>query len=208
VSCNPSGGRPAGVNVGGSDTENPFWVAAKLPVAQSTLYGSRVLAEDGSRAFFESQDPLVARDTNGRIDVYQWERVGKGDCEEAAPSFSAPAGGCIDLISSGQSKSDSEFIDASPDGHDVFLSTLSSLLPQDYGLIDIYDAREGGGFPLPPPPGPECEGESCQSPPAAPPFSTPATATYKGPANLQAAKKKHTKKHHHRRHRRHRRAAR
>ena len=55
-------------------------------------------------------------------------------------------------------------IDATPSGSDVFIKTASSLLPQDPGLVDIYDAREGGGLPLPPPPPPPCEGEACQGP--------------------------------------------
>jgi hypothetical protein len=45
-------------------------------------------------------------------------------------------------------------LDASADGRDVFIGTLASLVPQDYGLRDIYDVRVEGGFPPPAPPTP------------------------------------------------------
>jgi hypothetical protein len=190
ASCNPSGARPRGADVGAPG--NAFWIAARLPTYQTTLYAPRMLAADGSRLFFESQDPLVPRDTNGRIDVYQWEQAGTGGCSEARSTFSEEAQGCIDLISSGQSNRDSEFVDASPSGDDVFFATLSSLFPTDFGLVDIYDARVGGGYEPPPPPEPDCEGESCQSPPAAPEYQAPSSATTFGPGNLEekAAKPK------------------
>ena len=64
-----------------------------------------------------------------------------------AELFAEQARGCLSLISSGQDASDSEFIDADRDGSDVFIRTSESLLPQDPGLTDVYDARIGGGFP-------------------------------------------------------------
>ena len=163
-----------------------FWIAARLPAYESTLYAPRVLSSDGSRLYFESADPLLARDTNGEIDVYQWERAGRGGCSAAEPTYSPAAKGCVDLISSGQSELDSRFIDASPSGSDVFFATLASLYPADPGLVDVYDARALGGFPAPPAPAPECEGEQCQSPPPAPEFETPATLNNVGPGNLAA----------------------
>jgi hypothetical protein len=195
VSCNPSGARPEGVNIAGEGGA-PIWEAARIQVLQNTLYEGRVLADNGSRLYFESQDPLVARDTNGRLDVYQWEAPGTGGCTEERPTFVADAGGCVDLISSGQSTRDSEFIDASPDGRDVFFNTLSSLAPQDPGLVDIYDARAGGGFPAPPAPPASCEGEACQGPASPPNDPTPASSSFEGAGNAvqPAAAKKHKKK--------------
>jgi hypothetical protein len=198
ASCNPGGARPAGRNVAGEGS--PMQAAARLPVFATTLYRPRALSEGGNRLMFESVDPLAARDSNGKIDVYEWERPGTGGCEEASASFSAQDGGCVELLSSGQSERDSELVDASTSGGDVFFTTLSSLLPQDYGLVDIYDARVNGGQPTPPPPGVECEGESCQRPPGAPEFQTPASASNEGPEDGEAAKPKkhkHHKKHKH-----------
>ena len=39
------------------------------------------LSADGSRVFFVSPDPLVPQDTNGQLDVYEWEADGSGSCE-------------------------------------------------------------------------------------------------------------------------------
>jgi len=178
ASCNPSGARPAGRNFGSK--VDPFWIAARLPVFETTLYAPRVLAEDGSRLYFESQDALTPRDTNGRVDVYQWEEPGAGSCDEGDVTFSGDAGGCIELVSLGKSLTDSLFLDAGPTGEDVFFTTLSGLLPEDYGLLDVYDARVGGGFPSPPAPQPECEGETCRHPPGAPELTTPATSSFRG----------------------------
>jgi hypothetical protein len=178
ASCNPSGSRPAGANVGSSTIipGPPLWAAAQIPVYENTLYAARVLSDDGRRLFFGSSDALVAGDTNGIQDVYEWEAVGAGSCKESSPAFSKQDEGCIALISSGQSGKDSEFLDASPSGDDVFFTTLSSLVPQDYGLVDVYDARVGGGFPSSQSGAEECEGEACQSPPVPPPPPTPATS--------------------------------
>src|SRR6185312_76147 len=85
------------------------------------------------------------------------------------------SGGCLSLISSGEDDSDSELADASPDGSDVFIRTAANLLPQDHGQVDIYDAREGGGFPIHVDKTP-CGGEACQGAAPAPPVEqTPAT---------------------------------
>jgi hypothetical protein len=180
ASCNPSGARAAGANLGGSGKSNQFWAAAQIPAAETITYAARVLSDDGNRLFFESSDALVSRDTNGKRDVYEWEALGRGGCGEGNVTFSPQAEGCIDLISSGQSPRDSEFVDASPSGNDAFFTTLSSLLPQDYGLVDVYDARVGGGYPPPVPPKVECEGEACQSPPPPPQAPTPASSALGG----------------------------
>jgi hypothetical protein len=183
ASCNPSGARPVGSDFDPSEGE--FWAAAQLPVWESSLYQPRALSEDGSRLFFQTSDSLVPRDTNGVKDVYEWEAPEAGTCEESTPSYSPQNGGCVDLVSSGKSSKESSFVDASPDGHDVFFATLSSLLPQDFGLVDIYDARENGGFPAPQSPPAACEGEACQSAPEAPNDPTPASSSFEGAGNVK-----------------------
>lgn len=215
VSCNPSGARPAGENLGSAF---PFPVAARIPTWTTSLYPGRVLADDGSRLYFESMDPLSPRDTNGKLDVYQWQAPETGTCSAESATYSTLNGGCVDLISSGRSDRDSELIDASPDGHDVFFATSQSLLPRDPGQVDIYDARVQGGFPEPPPRPAACEGEACQPAAQAPQDPTPASAHFYGAGNVreEGAKakrcgkgkvrcvKKHAKRHKkHRKHRRH-----
>jgi hypothetical protein len=181
ASCNPTGARPVGASFG---VKTDYWAAAHIPVFENTLYAARALSDDGSRLYFASTDTLSPRDTNGHQDVYQWEAQGAGGCGEEDPRFVPSSGGCLSLISSGQSPQGSEFVDASPDGHDVFFSTLSSLVSSDYGLVDIYDARVGGGFPEPANPPAPCEGEACQSPPEAPNDPTPASSSFQGAGNV------------------------
>jgi hypothetical protein len=189
VSCNPSGQRPTGRNLPMEGQPSGTWAAALLPPYATELYGSRAISDDGSRVFFDSYEALLPDDTNGKADVYQWEAPGsdsgEGRCTGSSPAYSSPNGGCLSLISAGKSPSDSEFIDASPDGRDVFFATASSLLPQDPGLIDIYDARAGGGYPPPPGQSAACEGEACQGAPAVPSDPTPASATFKGRGNVR-----------------------
>jgi hypothetical protein len=198
VSCNPSGARPTGRLLDEDLNRPSFRTAATIPGPYSNLSRPRVLSEDGNRFFFTAYDGLVAADTNGKADVYQWERVGAGDCQQSDPSFSPLSGGCLALISSGESPTDSLLVDSSPTGHDVFFTTNSSLLPQDPGLIDVYDARERGGFPAPIRPAAACEGEACQGPLSPPNDPTPASSSFHGAGNVKekAARKKHKKKAH------------
>jgi hypothetical protein len=187
VSCNRSGSRPRGRDLGvGSSSEADLWAASRLSAWETSLYAPRALSEDGSRIFFESFEPLVLSDTNDRADVYQWELAGEGDCEEGDAAYIAASGGCISLISSGKSPADSEFLDAGVEGDDIFIRTASSLATQDpEGTIDVYDARIGGGFPSPPSQPAECEGQACQSPAPAPSDPTPSSANFHGSGNVK-----------------------
>jgi len=152
VSCNPSGARPEGV----LDTEGVgeglgllvdrrkvwfgHWLAGNVPgwTAEnltSALIQSRYLSDDG-RLFFNSPDDLVSAAINHKEDVYEYEPSGVGGCV-------SPTGGCVSLISGGGSDRESAFIEATPDGSDVFFVTAAQLLPQDTDTaFDIYDARE------------------------------------------------------------------
>ncbi len=199
VSCNPSGARPSGEphharpttlwkaphgQVDGEEVGDQFGANALLPTWERELYPSRALLADGSRVYFHSYEALAPRDTNGMRDVYQWEAPGAGSCEVGGRDYVAQNGGCVSLISTGVSPQHSEFLDASADGRDVFITTTSNLHPGDEGLIDVYDARVGGGFPFPAQAA-GCEGEACQSPPAPPDDPTPASAAYQGPGNVK-----------------------
>ena len=190
VSCNPTGQRPVGrnVEVEQNHLSDPNWAAALVPGQDTSFYGSKAISDDGSHVFFNSYDSLLPADTNGKEDVYEWQapgaEAGPGKCTEESPSYSPPNGGCLSLISSGESPSDSEFLDASPQGRDVFFTTAASLLPQDPGLIDIYDARSGGGYPPPPIRAAACEGEACQGAYAPPNDPTPASSSFEGAGNV------------------------
>jgi DNA-binding beta-propeller fold protein YncE len=175
ASCSPAGARPEGRRVQAQAAEGFLWTAASLPLGSNQLFTPRALSEDGNRLFFTAYADLLPRDENGKADVYEWELPGtSASCEnEADPDFYAANGGCLFLISSGQSPQDSEFVDADPDGENAFIATQQSLLPQDPDLIDIYVARIGGGFAPPPPPPTPCVGEACQAPAVPPIFRAP-----------------------------------
>jgi hypothetical protein len=140
-----------------------------------TPYKPRALSADGRRLFFDSRDALVVQDSNKDRDVYQWEAQGTGSCN-------AP-GGCIALISSGQATEGALFLDASEDGADAFFLTDASLVVTDPGVMDVYDARIGGGFPAPVVPI-ACLGDACQVVPGEPEDPTPGTGFYRGEGNL------------------------
>ncbi len=90
----------------------------------------RNLSADGQRVFFETAQGLVDADTNGKADVYMW------------------SDGELSLISTGKSGEESEFIDASTSGDDVFFTTREQLVGVDVDdQVDVYDARVGGGIP-------------------------------------------------------------
>jgi hypothetical protein len=147
----------------------------------------RNLSRDGGRVFFETSDALVPRDTNGVQDVYEWEQQGVGSCQGSSETFSASSGGCLYLISSGTSAQPSFFADASADGSDVFFFTFQPLVGQDQdGLVDVYDARVGGGLVAQnqPAPAAACEGEGCMPVAGgAPVFGAPVSASFAGAGN-------------------------
>jgi hypothetical protein len=160
LSCRRDGTRPSG------PSSIPGTIANGAGIYGTQIYKPRVLTDDGRRVFFDSRDALVAEDTNNDRDVYEWEEQGRGNCSEA--------GGCLDLISSGRSEGGASFVDASENGRDAFFLTDGSLVPSDPGAVDLYDAREGGGFPVPPKPIP-CEGDACQPLPSPPEDPSPGT---------------------------------
>ncbi|MEX2253455.1 MAG: hypothetical protein WD649_04830, partial [Thermoleophilaceae bacterium] len=186
VSCNPTGARPTGRAFSSSLEAPPFWAAAQLTPIDSPFHQNRALSADGERLFFESFEGLVLRDTNGARDIYQWQAPGKGSCATSHPDFSEPAGGCISLISTGKSPKSSEFLDAPESGADAFFTTAASLASADPGLLDVYDARVGGGFPEPVR-REGCQGEACQSPPPSPVSPTPSSLGFQGPGDLPSA---------------------
>jgi hypothetical protein len=163
VSCNPTG-----VPATGPDTP-------VLRGSDSELWTHRWISEDGARVFFESREGLVAQDTNGVRDVYEWEQDGTGSCEDVK--------GCVYLLSGGTSSDNSYFLDASVSGNDVFMISRADLVPQDQGdTYEVYDARVGAKEPVGEP---VCTGTGCQGLPAGPPlFATPSSVTFAGVGNF------------------------
>ena len=119
ASCDPTGGRPTGVEyqkleqdlVGGGVgtllTEG--LVAANLPgwrkISADNFpeeYQSRYLSNSG-RLFFNSDDALVPQDVNGTEDVYEYEPEGVGGCASSAASGSVVFKAAHEFVAEGRS---------------------------------------------------------------------------------------------------------
>jgi hypothetical protein len=172
VSCDPTGGRPVGVNsqeAGLVDEYNyeglqgrlaadlPGWVAFEHLNGGVSRYQPRYLSNDG-RVFFDSDGGLVPGDVNGSWDVYEYEPVGVGGCSSGVGSGSVvfkpesevsgvvEGAGCVGLLSLGESSEESVLMDASESGGDVFFMTTAKLSPTDTDdSYDVYDAHECPG---------------------------------------------------------------
>jgi NHL repeat len=203
ASCDPSGGRPAGVfdnpqsSVEGigllvdrPQTWAERWLAGSVPgwtpsSENRSTYQSRYLSDTG-RLFFDSADSLVPADTNGKEDVYEYEPNGLAGC--------ASVPGCVGLVSSGSSEQESAFLDASASGDDVFFLTAAPLLSSDTDSnFDVYDARvcqpEGCVTPSPPAASNCQEAETCRAAaPSEPVYAAPATTAPSAAGDLPAAR--------------------
>jgi hypothetical protein len=186
----PSSGGAENVYVFNADANKLFCVSCSasgepsgasgfLPISWNDTYIPQWMADEGNRVFFDTGVSLVPQDTNGRQDVYEWEREGTGSCNPG----DGVNGGCVFLLSGGTSKAASWLIGASASGNDVFIVTRAQLVPEDRnGADDLYDARVGGVRPVSPP---ACTGTGCQGVPAPPPtFATPPSVTFNGVGNF------------------------
>ncbi len=173
AACNPTGEVPRGNST-----------LRRIHAAQEWLPQPRYLTDAG-RLVFDSSDRLSAADSNGDVeDVYEYEPA-RGPGEPAGDTCERAAG-CVLLISPGTGSADSNFLAMDETGANVFFTTRERLVPQDKDeLIDVYDAREGGGFASQTETQRvECQGEACQATPTPPLFTSPGSATFSGPGNL------------------------
>jgi hypothetical protein len=182
ASCNPSGEGPVASSVPEFASSIQETHGSRLPTSGSLAgYQPRVISEDGLRVFFDSLEPLVPQDSNGYLDVYEWEAPGEGSC--TAQTASSVTGGCVYLLSGGQDSENSYLVDASANGSDVFFASRAQLSRSARGEVDeIFDARVDG---VPPPEEVHCSGTTCQGVPPAPPvFATPSSETFSGIGNF------------------------
>jgi DNA-binding beta-propeller fold protein YncE len=162
ASCNPSGAAPFGVeDLGATNTgespegiglvvDRPLTWAASVhnsmadhslagsvpgwtPIAlKDAPYQSRYLSDSG-RLFFNSPDHLVPAATGEKEKVYEYQPSGVGSCSSD--------GGCVALISGGDSEHESAFLDASANGNDVFFLSAQALVPNPEANFSVYDAH-------------------------------------------------------------------
>jgi hypothetical protein len=194
VSCDPTGTPPlASAWLSGASDGSPRLGESEL---------SRNLSENGNRLFFETPDPLVAGDSDSGnkptcgdvvtgtptgCDVYEWEADGEGSCASELQD-----GGCLYLISSGESNEQSYFLGASANGDDVLFFTRDELVPTDTNQnVHVYDAHGCDPSTEKCETGPPlvgagaCKAEACLNPGEPTPTSTPpASTTLTGIGNL------------------------
>ena len=178
VSCMPNGESPTGDAAG-------------------SLNGT-FMSDDG-RVFFSTPDPLVAHDTNGLIDVYEYT--------EGRPRLITTGIGTDDESAFGKTG----LVGVSADGVDVYFDTLDTLVGEDHNgrYVKFYDARSGGGLPQVPPQIPcaaadECHAAGSSTPPS-PPAGTGAELGQRGNvASPHQHRKHHRRRGHHPRRRHHR----
>ena len=157
ASCNPSGARPVG----------PSKFHATFDQG-SAGYLQHNLLENGT-LFFESNDQLVPHTSDGRENVYEYED------------------GQVNAISDVAGGYESFFVDASPNGENVFFGSADQLLPEDTSnSVMVWDARVDGGFPVSTAPPPCNSGDQCKPPPTPQPgaFGTPSSSTFSGPGDI------------------------
>ncbi len=132
------------------------------------------VSADGSRVLFYSMGALTKDAAAGTLNVYEYHSEG---------SNGSIANGNVYLIDANASSPDALGLDAS--GVDAFFLTASPLVPTDVDTqVDVYDAREDGGFPAPVVPA-ACAGEACQGAPSMPPvFGAPGSVSVSGGGNL------------------------
>ena len=174
-----------------------------LPFVNGGLPVYTATSANGDFAFFTTVAALVPEDVDGEVpainsvsrrieydsvgghtspstDVYEWRGDGVDGC--------GVLDGCLSLITDGRGGYLNLLLGTADEGRDVFIYTRSQLLPQDKDTSgDVYDVRVDGGLPEAPPPGVECEGDACSSPPPVPNDQTPASFTFQGGGNLLAA---------------------
>lgn len=158
ASCDPSGAAPLG----------SAFIGAELTERASTQFHQpRSVSDDGARVFFTSPDPLVAGLAGGADKVFEFENGG------------------VHLISGAEDGGGAVFLDASASGGDAFFASRERLVPGDTGeLMEVYDARAGGGLPVAQQSS-SCQTGGCRTPLVSPPsISTPMSMSFVGAGEL------------------------
>jgi WD40-like Beta Propeller Repeat len=185
ASCNPTGA---------AATKDAFLtgVSGLGGLSSDTSYQNHPLSDDGRLVFFNTAERLSPADRNQAVDAYSYDTTTHQ----------------VSLLSGGQTDDISTFLDASSDGHDVFITTRDRLRAADTDQSrDLYDARIDGGS-ADPPVAVDCDplGGSCQSAPPAPPAggAPPQSNRVAGAGNSTRKRKhhQHRRKHHKNKHKR------
>jgi hypothetical protein len=101
-----------------------------VPTSSTSLSKFGAGVSDDGRVFFSTRESFTLRDTNDKLDVYEWSN------------------GDLGLISTGIGQEDSGLTTVSANGVNAFFYTRETLSSQDENgsVYKIYVAREKGGF--------------------------------------------------------------
>jgi hypothetical protein len=160
ASCSPDGTPTIG-DSGDALNKNQGYMRANAHQMQ-------MVANDGT-VFFTTFNGLLPADKNEAEDAYAYHE------------------GNLRLISRATPGTSARFLDASPDGKTVFISTNDPIAPTDIDRsVDVYMTREGAGFPYAPPVvTPPCgNAETCHGgTPPVPGQTSAGTASFQGRGN-------------------------
>lgn len=205
ASCNPTGEPPSVLRLDPPANESGT-MSADVMASDS----GRFMSDDG-RVAFATAEALSPRDTDGIVDVYEYT--------EGRPQLISGGNGDRDIVPKLAILYPGQVIgleSMSRDGTDLYFSTFETLVPQDENgpFVKFYDARTGGGFPVPGKLLPceaadECHGET-SLPPANPEVGTGMPYTSPGAARPHRGSGRSRRRHHsqrrgHRHARKHRR---
>jgi hypothetical protein len=195
VSCGSGGADSAG--------NAQFDRSASNGPASSVVQG---MSDNGEYVFFDSQADLVTGASSPTLHVYQWREdeatheravslIGSGT--DPAPTYflgyspyeyETPAGRSVCRRNPERAAEPGHSCEV-VEGGNVFIGTHAKLSPQQTNSVgNVYDARvcEPESPCIQPPAGEtaQCEGGSCQTPPALPLFQSPATNTLTSSGNI------------------------
>jgi hypothetical protein len=161
VSCNPRNAPPIPAIQSGAG------FATYVPVSSSDTFMHRWVNASGTEVFFDSSQPLAEEDGNGRQDVYEWAAQGSTSC----PVSTSVYGGCVFLLTAGETEDYSFLIDTDESGQNVFVThrgPLYTVGPTDT-KNHLFDLRVNGG-------GAPAVGSGCTSVAGCPAAPTPEPA--------------------------------
>jgi hypothetical protein len=137
------------------------------------------LSADGDTVAFTTREALLPGDVNNVLDVYEWHNGALRLVTDGVTEFNggnaAPA-----------------LVGVSGSARDIFFTVSQPGLTgfERDNLVNLYDARVGGGFNRPTPPD-HCVEDSCQGPLLPPPvMRSPASTTFEGGQNASERRKK------------------
>jgi hypothetical protein len=171
ISCSP-GATPVTPDTVQADVGERLSLGGGTDFAEQRRWAS----EDGETAIFKTPEALISGDSNGQVDSFLWRK-----------------GQLVRLPGTGGENSKESPV-VSHTGDEVAYQTFTPLLPFDGDTaLDVYVAREGGGFPFPQPP-PQCTpdgAEACQQGASgAPSIPGVGSRTFVGPGNTKPGKTK------------------